>query len=153
MHLAQLNIGKLKHPIDDPRVRRFVMALDMVNAVAERMPGFVWRFKDDSGNATAVDAFGDPLLIVNMSVWTDIEALENFVWKTIHRQFFDRRELWFEALDKPMVVFWTIDEGHVPTVEEAKERLDHLNQFGDSDHAFGWSYMPQAKLWLDARQA
>lgn len=153
MQLAEFNVGHLRYPIDDPRVRRFVMALDMVNGIAERMPGFVWRLKDDSGNATAIPVYDDPKIVPNLSVWTDIGSLENFVWKTVHKTFYERREQWFEVLEKQNFVMWPVEDGHQPTLDEAKARLDHLNQYGDSDHAFGWSYVPQARLWLEARCA
>lgn len=153
MQLAEFNVGHLLYPIDDPRVRRFVMALDMVNEVAERMPGFVWRLKDASGNATGIAVYDDPKVIPNLSVWTDIGSLETFVWKTVHKQFYERREQWFSILDKQSFVMWQVEDGHRPTIEEATARLDHLNQYGDSDHAFGWSYAPQARLWLETRCA
>ena len=153
MQLAEFNVGRLRYPIDDPRVRRFVMALDMVNQAAERMPGFVWRLKDGSGNATAIPVSDDPQVVPNLSVWTDIAALEAFVWKTVHKQFYDRRELWFEVLEKQSFVMWPVADGHRPTLDEARARLDHLNRYGDSDHAFGWSHVPQARLWLEARCA
>ena len=153
MQLAEFNVGHLRYPIDDPRVRRFVMALDMVNGIAERMPGFVWRLKSDSGNATDIQVYDDPKIVPNLSVWTDIESLESFVWKTVHKTFYERREQWFEVLERQNFVMWPVKDGHEPTLEEAKERLEHLNQYGDSDQAFGWSYAPQARLWLEARCA
>jgi len=153
MQLAEFNVGHLRYPIDDPRVRRFVMALDMVNSIAERMPGFVWRLKGDSGNATEIQVYDDQKIVPNLSVWTDIGSLENFVWKTVHKTFYERREQWFEVLEKQNFVMWPVEDGHEPTLEEAKERLEHLNQYGDSDQAFGWSYVPQARLWLEARCA
>ena len=129
------------------------MALDSVNEAAERMPGFVWRLKGDNGNATEMPVYADPKAIPNLSVWKDVGSLETFVWKTVHKTFYDRRELWFEALEKQNFVMWWVEDGHQPTLDEAKTRLDHLNEHGDSDHAFGWSYVPQARLWLEARCA
>ena len=49
-HLAQLNIGRFRYPTDDPRMADFMNNLDLVNGLAERSKGFVWRLKDDSGN-------------------------------------------------------------------------------------------------------
>ena len=77
MNLAQLNVAKLKYPIDDPRVAEFVENLDRVNAVADRSDGFVWRLQDDSGNATDIHVFDDQSIVVNMSVWLDPTALEH----------------------------------------------------------------------------
>lgn len=153
MHLAQLNIARLKYPIDDPRVAGFVDNLDRVNVVAERTPGFVWRLQDETGDATSIRAFDDPAVVVNMSVWQDAETLEHFVWNTVHKQVYRRRAEWFEVLGKQHFVMWWVDEGHVPTLQEASERLDHVETNRDSDHAFGWAHLPQVKLWQQARCA
>ena len=98
-HIAQLNIGRPLHPIDDPRMAAFMDNLDRVNALAERSPGFVWRLKDESNNATALrPSASDPTMAVNMSVWESVEALERFVWATVHKQFYNRKGEWFEQL-------------------------------------------------------
>jgi hypothetical protein len=154
MHLAELNIARLKHPFEDPRSAEFADNLDRVNTVAERSDGFVWRLKDDdSGNATDIRAFDDPMVIVNMSVWRDAEHLERFVWNTIHKQFYRKRAEWFALMENQHFVMWWVDEGHRPTLEEAKARLDHFDRHGDSDFAFGWSHLPHVKLWQQARCA
>jgi hypothetical protein len=153
MHLAQLNIARLKYPIDDPRVADFVDSLDRVNAIAERSNGFVWRLQDDSGDATSIRGFDDPAIIVNMSVWCDAASLEHFVWNTIHKQVYRKRAEWFDILGKQHFVMWDVEEGHYPTVEDAKARLDHLDRHGDSDFAFGWSHLPHLKAWQQARCA
>ena len=90
-HIAQLNIGRPLHPLDDPRMAGFIDNLDRVNALAERSPGFVWRLKDESNNATALRPFDDPNMLVNMSVWESVAALERFVWATVHKQFYSRK--------------------------------------------------------------
>ncbi len=153
MQLAEFSIARLLHPQDDPRVKPFMDALDLVNGIAERSDGFIWRLKDDSGNATDVDPFGDPQMIVNLSVWREPKALENFVWKTVHKQFYRRREEWFSVMKMEHFAMWFVEDGHLPTVEEAKERLEYLNEHGNSDYAFGWSHLPDVKLWLEARCA
>ena len=153
MHLAQLNIGRFKYPTTDPRMAGFMDNLDRVNAIAERSDGFVWRLKDDSGNATGIRPFADPDMAVNMSVWRDVESLEHYVWNTVHKQFYRKRDEWFQLMDKQHLVMWWIDEGHVPTLGEAELRLDHLNANGNSDFAFGWSHLPHVKLWQQARCA
>jgi hypothetical protein len=153
MHLAELNIGRFRYPVDDPRMADFMNNLDRVNAIAERSDGFIWRLKDDSGNATNFRPFSDPDMAVNLSVWRDAESLEHYVWNTVHKQFYRRRAEWFELLGSQHFVMWWVDEGHRPSIEEAKARLDHLHVHGDSNVAFGWSHLPHVKLWQQARCA
>ena len=152
-HLAQLNIGRLRFPTDDPRMADFMNNLDLVNGLAERSIGFVWRLKDDSGNATNFRPFPDPQMAVNLSVWESVEALERFVWQTVHKRFYGQREKWFTKMEGPHVAMWWVEPGHVPTVSEAKERLEHLAAHGPSDYAFGWESIPAAQLWKTARCA
>ncbi len=150
-HIAQINIGLPVHSLDDARMSGFMDNLDRVNAIAERSPGFVWRLKDDSGNATALRPFEDPRMMVNMSVWANVEALERFVWNTLHKQFYNRKGGWFEKLSGPHFVMWPVPIGHTPSLVEAKQRLDHLAAMGDSDFAFGWAYLPHIKLWMSQK--
>jgi hypothetical protein len=151
LHLAQLNIGRLRYPADDPRLADFVNNLDLVNSLAERSKGFVWRLKSDSGNAMDVRAYDDPQMIVNLSVWESVEALERFVWLTVHKRFYGRRQEWFDKLDGPHLVLWWIPAGHRPSVNEAKQRIEHLTANGPSDYAFGWESVLAAQLWKTAR--
>ena len=152
-HLAQLNIGRLRHPLDDPRMADFADNLDRVNGIADRSEGFVWRLKDDSGSATGIRAFDDPCIIVNVSLWESVEALERYVWQTVHKRFYGRRQEWFDRYEGPYFVMWWVPRGHRPTVAEALARLDHLKLHGPSDYAFGWQSLPAAQLWRTARCA
>ena len=153
MALAQLNIGKFAAGRDDPRMADFFGNLDRINAAAERMPGFVWRLKDDSGNATDIAWAGDPSFAVNLTVWESVEALEKFVFMTAHRGIYARKHEFFEPSSEPTFVMWHVAEGHIPTMEEAKERLDHYRLNGGSEFAFGWADIPSAKLWQEKRCA
>jgi hypothetical protein len=152
-HLAQLNIGKLRGASTDPAMAGFFDNLDRVNAAAERMPGFVWRLKDASGNATNIPWVGDASMAVNLSVWESVEALEKFVWQTVHTKIYARKGEFFEKMQTPHFVMWWIDAGQIPTLEEAKERLDHLTANGASEFAFGWETAPAARLWQEKRCA
>ena len=153
-HLAQLNIGRIRYEVNDPRMAGFVDNLAFVNALAERSPGFVWRYQDASGNATDTRPYeGDPMMAVNMSVWENVESLEKYVWQTVHKRFYGRRDEWFAHFEGPSYVLWWVPIGHRPTIEEAVARLDHLKQHGPTDHAFGWDSLPAAKLWKEARCA
>lgn len=152
-HLAQLNVGRIRFPTDDPRMAEFMGALDAVNALAERSPGFVWRLKDDSNNATKIKVSADPHFLVNMSVWETPEHLEHFVWNTVHKRIYQKKGNWFEPMRTPHFVMWWVPLGHLPTPREALERLDHLTKQGASDHAFGWESLPNVQLWLQQRCA
>jgi hypothetical protein len=135
-HLAQYNIARLIHPIDSPESAEFVAQLDEVNALAEQAPGFVWRLQSDSGNATDIDAYGDPAVIVNMSVWQTIDDLFNFAYRERHLEVFRRRAQWFERHEQPHLVMWWVPAGQIPTVEEAIQRLNTLIENGPTAEAF-----------------
>ena len=152
-HLAQLNVGHARFPLDDPRMAGFMGALDLVNALAERSPGFVWRLKSDSGNATDIKVTNDPQFIINMSVWTTPEQLEHFVWNTVHKRIYQKKGSWFEPMKTPHFAMWWVPAGHIPTPQDALVRLDHLTRHGPSDHAFGWESLPDVRLWMQQRCA
>ncbi|WP_189189256.1 DUF3291 domain-containing protein [Streptomyces albiflavescens] len=134
--LAQVNIARLKAPLDSPQLKDFVEALDPVNAVADAADGFVWRLQSDSGNATDVPVFGDDWLIVNMTTWRDTNALTAFMYQGQHRELLARRREWFERLEEAVTALWWVPSGHRPTVAEAESRLLHLREHGPTQHAF-----------------
>jgi GNAT superfamily N-acetyltransferase len=134
-HLAQLNIGTLRHPIDDPRIADFVDALPLVNGLGEQSPGYVWRLQSDSGNATDIRVFDDPLTIVNLTLWESMDALKAFAYRGVHRDFFRRRNEWF-AEEASRTALWWVPEGVLPTADDAKQRLDFIDTFGTSPYAF-----------------
>ena len=136
MHLAQLNIAKAKYSLDAPEIKEFVDNLEPVNNLAESSEGFVWRLKDEQGDATNIQAFSDPDIIVNMSVWDSTDALKNFMFRTHHRNFLRRKKEWFHNIAEDSYVLWWVPKGHVPTIEEAVEKLDFLRRNGDTPYAF-----------------
>ena len=145
-HLAQFNIARIRYPLDDPRMREFVENVDRVNGLAEKVEGFIWRLQDESGHAMNMRVYDDATILPNLTVWESVEALERFVWQTLHRRFFVRREQWFAPIETTLVLWW-IPAGHRPDMAEGVARLDHLIAHGPSDHAFGWQQLPGAKLW------
>jgi hypothetical protein len=154
LQLAEINIGRVRGGSDDPRMADFYNNLARVNALAERMPGFVWRLKNESGeSAVGLHWPDDPSMAVNLTVWESAEALGKFVFQTVHRNIYARKHEFFESPEKPTVAMWWIEEGHIPTLEEAKERLDHLIAHGPSEFAFGWADLPDAKIWREQRCA
>jgi hypothetical protein len=151
MHLAELNIGRFKHPTSDPRMAGFMDNLDRVNAIAERSPGFVWRLKGDNNNATEFRVGDD--MAVNLSVWEDAKSLENYVFKTVHAQFYRNRAAWFDLLEKPHMVMWWVPEGHRPGLDEAYARLRQYEAEGPTGHAFGWAEIMDAERMRSLRCA
>ena len=137
-HLAQLNIGKILGAIDSPVMAEFVANLDPINSLAEKSPGFVWRLKDDNNNATSINVFDDDFIIVNMSVWENIDALFQFVYQSQHTEYVKRRKEWFEKMPEVYMVLWYVHAGHMPTVQEAVERLNYLRKHGETPHAFSF---------------
>lgn len=139
--LAQVNIARLVASLDDPQLADFVAALEPVNAAADAAPGFVWRLQTDEGDATAVRAFdwdvGDSAgVIVNMSVWRDVEHLAAFVYGELHRQVLKRRREWFQRMSTAYTACWWVPAGHRPTTDEAEDRIRHLRIHGPTPHAF-----------------
>lgn len=135
-HIAQMNVATALFPLDDPRIAEFMGLLDEVNALAEQSPGFVWRLKSDTGNATDIKAADDPKFIVNMSVWRSVEALFDFVYKSSHRLVMAKRREWFARPAGSYQVLWWVSAGEVPSAEEGLARLRHLDQHGSTPHAF-----------------
>jgi hypothetical protein len=136
MHLAQLNIGRLLAPIDDPRIAVFVANLEPINALAEASPGYVWRLQDEQGDATSIKAFDDDLMILNLTVWESAEALADFVYRTGHVELLRRRREWFEGAIEPTSCLWWIPEGTTPEVDDAIARLEHLRAHGPTATSF-----------------
>lgn len=137
MQLAQLNIGTLVAPIDSPELVDFVANLDRVNALAEESAGFIWRLQTEEGDATGIKDFGDDI-IVNMSIWQDVESLQKFVYESTHIDIMRRRRDWFEKMRDNYMVLWWIPEGHIPSLTEAEEKLELLKENGPTPDAFSF---------------
>lgn len=131
-HLAQYNIARLIAPLDDPSTAGFVADLERVNTLGDRSPGFVWRLQTDDGTSTSVRVRGDPLILVNFTVWESVESLFEFTYRSGHADVYRRRRRWFEAPSEAHLVMWWIPAGHIPTVDEGEDRLDYLRAHGPS---------------------
>lgn len=135
-HLAQLNVARLRHELDHPDLAPFVEALDAVNAVADDAPGFVWRLQEEGdGNATSIRPWGADM-IVNLSTWTDLAALEAYVYGEAHAAVLKQRRMFFTRMERPTLVLWWVDDDHQPSLEEAHERLERLEAEGPTPYAF-----------------
>ena len=135
-HIAQYNIARFWAPLDDPRNADFHANLVPINGLGDRTPGFVWRYVTADGNSTSQRVRGDPLIVVNFTVWESIEALFEFTYRSGHAEVYRRRREWFEPPDAPYLVLWWIPAGHIPDIPEAEARLDHLRAHGPTPHAF-----------------
>ncbi|MFL5858987.1 MAG: DUF3291 domain-containing protein [Solirubrobacteraceae bacterium] len=133
-HVAQVNIALPKAPVDSPLLADFMALLDPINELADASDGFVWRLQTDEGNATSIRPFEDERLMVNLSTWESVEALRRFVYRSVHVEVMRRRREWFEHMRLYMALWW-VPAGHVPSVEEAKDRLAHLREQGPTPHA------------------
>ncbi|HKC50938.1 MAG TPA: DUF3291 domain-containing protein [Myxococcota bacterium] len=134
--LAQANVAQMRAPLTDPVMEGFRSQLERINALADRSAGFVWRLQTDEGDATAIRAFDDPLLLFNMSVWESLAALHAYVYQSEHVGPLRGRRAWFHALRGPSLVLWWIPAGHTPTVAEARAKLDLLRELGPTSAAF-----------------
>ena len=141
-HIAQINIGRAKGPVEDPMMAGFMTRLDDLNALADRSPGFVWRLQTLEGNATYFRPYEhDDRILLNMSVWETIDALRHYVYKTAHAEMLRHREEWFERFAGIYLALWWVPVGHIPGIDEAKKRLAHLDQYGPTQFAFTFKTM------------
>lgn len=139
--LAQVNVARLVATLEDPLLEGFVSGLAPVNAAADEAPGFVWRLQDDGGNATEIEAFGWDVgdgvgIVVNLSVWVDMEHLIAFVYSDLHRAVLRQRRQWFKPMVESSLACWWIPEGTIPTTDDAEERVKYLRDNGPSPYAF-----------------
>ena len=136
-YLAQINIALMKAPLHDPIMAEFADALDKVNAAADNSAGFIWRLQTDKGNATDIQAYPDPRMLINLSVWQSVEQLKVYIYQSLHGEFFVKRRQWFEKYPGEHFAMWWIPFGCLPTVEEGKAKLEYLRLlYGDSPESF-----------------
>jgi hypothetical protein len=149
--LAQLNIGHIRGPMDSPVMAEFAANLERINAVAEATPGFVWRLQTEEGDATAIRPFDDENMLVNMSVWKDVESLRKYVYHSAHVEVMRRRREWFEPMDEAFFVLWWVPRGHRPGIGEAIARLERLRGHGPGPDAFTFRhpFPPPGAAWSE----
>jgi hypothetical protein len=135
-NIAQVNIARIKAELDDPAMAGFVNRLGEINALADESPGFVWRLIVDNGNATYLRPFADQRMLMNMSVWETVEQLRNYVYHTAHVELLRERHTWFEKLASVYTALWWVPVGYIPSFDEAKQRIAHLEANGPSQFAF-----------------
>jgi hypothetical protein len=133
---AQVSIGQMKGQLDEPVMAGFVARLDEINALADSSPGFVWRLQSSDGNATYLRPYDDDRILFNLSVWETVEALRYYVFKTAHAEMLRQRQAWFERFAGVYTALWWVPAGHIPSIDEAKKRLAHLEAHGPTQFAF-----------------
>ena len=132
-------MGRIKAPLDSEVMKGFMLRLDEINALADRSPGFVWRLQTSAGNATYFRPYlEDDGILLNMSVWESIETLKDYVYKTAHKQLLQHRHEWFEKFSGVYLALWWVPAGHIPSIDEAKKRIAHLNAHGPTQFAFNF---------------
>ena len=129
----------MRAPLDDPLLAGFVARLEDINALADSSPGFVWRLKTDAGDATALRPYDDDRILFNLSVWQTPEQLRDFVYRSMHVEVMKQRKSWFERFDGMYYALWWVPVGHIPSVGEAKERLEYHRTHGESPRAFSFA--------------
>ena len=134
--LAQVNVGIIKGPMDSPIMADFAANLERINALADGFPGFVWRLQTEEGDATSIRPFDDENLLINMSVWRDVESLNQYVYSSAHVELMRRRREWFERMNEAFLALWWVPEGHRPTISEATAKLALLRAEGPTADAF-----------------
>lgn len=138
-HVAHVNVATLKYPATDPRMRPFFDAVPGINALAESSPGFIWRLDDADEEARAAELFGEPNMIIALSVWESVEALRAFVYRSQHGDYLRQRAQFFTPRREANKALWWIEPGTLPTILEAKHRLDWLTRNGPGEIAFGFN--------------
>jgi hypothetical protein len=134
--IAQVNIARMKEPLDSPVMADFVGRLAEINALADASPGFVWRLQTEEGDATYLRPYEDDRILFNLSVWESVDALKHYVYRTAHAELLRDRRSWFEHFAGSYVALWWVPAGHIPGIDEAKQRLAHLEEHGPSQFAF-----------------
>jgi hypothetical protein len=135
-HIAQVNIGRVRAPMEDPIMAGFVNRLVEINALADGSPGFVWRLQTPAGDATYLRPYDDDRILINMSVWESVEALRRYVYQTAHVELLRERQQWFEQFSGAYTALWWVPAGHIPGIDEARKRLKHLQEHGPTQFAF-----------------
>lgn len=139
-HLAQVNVARLRAPLDAPETAEFKDNLRRINQLAEMSHGFVWRLADEQlEDATMVRIWNDPMVLVNMSLWRSLERLKAFAYVGEHVEFVRRRAEWFEPMDRPHQALWWVKPGRAPSVEEAAAKLDLIRDRGPGPEAFSFA--------------
>jgi heme-degrading monooxygenase HmoA len=135
-HLAQMNSARLRASLEDPSMAEFVEGVALMNDLADRSPGFVWRLTGDNADGL-ISVPTDPSTIFTLSVWESLEHLRAYVYQSTHLDYLRRRRDWFLPHEHPeSLVLWWQPAGRVPSLRHAATRLDRLRSDGPAPQAF-----------------
>lgn len=143
-HLVQLNVARALAPMESATMRGFVERLAEINTLAEQSDGFIWRLKDDAGDATSIRAFDDPDMLINMSVWRDLQSLRAFVYRSSHLELVRKRAQWFESPAEVYQALWWSPAGELPTLPQARKKLNLIQGRGPTEQAFDFAHPYEA---------
>lgn len=135
-HLAQINVAEAVAAMDSAQMQGFVQRIDEINQLAERSAGFIWRLQTDDGDATAIRAFDNPNMLINLSVWRDLKSLQEFVYRSAHVELLRNKQAWFKPPEAATQALWWVPAGHRPELPEGREKLALLARSGPSPEAF-----------------
>ena len=138
-HLAQVNVALMNADLDDPIMSGFVQRLDEINTLADGSKGFVWRLQTEAGDATYLRPFDDKCILFNMSVWETLEDLRNYVYTSKHVELLKSKANWIKKQNEAHLALWWIQKGHIPSVEEALEKLRLIRAKDPSPEAFNFA--------------
>ena len=150
-HIAEVNVGRMRFPLESQGMAGFVARLEEINALADSAPGFVWRLQTEEGDATYLRPFDDDRILVNLSVWESVEQLKDFTYRTAHSELIRDRREWFEHFKGAQLAMWWVPAGHRPGIDEAKKRLAHIDEHGPTQFAFNFrTLFPPDEAFLSA---
>lgn len=135
--LAQVNVARLRAPLDSPTLGAFVCVVDPIGRLAQDSPGFVWRLVTGEGHGVVTRPEQDGSLVVNLSVWRSYEDLHAFVYRSAHGGLVRRRAEWFLPTPQPSTALWWVPAGHRPDADDALRHLAVLRRYGPSARCFG----------------
>lgn len=142
--IASYNLADMKYPRSDPRMNGFFDNVDRMNTLAEKSAGFVWRLIEERNDERrAAQVAGSTL--TTLSVWESPEHLGDYVFNTIHVQFYMRRHEWFEVIERQHFVLFPVTAPNWPSEAQAIERLEHFQEHGSTDFSFGWDRVDHSR--------
>jgi hypothetical protein len=122
----------MKGPLDGPVMAGSGAHLDDLNALVAAPASCGAQVRPN----TYLRPYEDGRIIVNMSVWEKIDHLRAYVYATPHAELLKQRRDWFEKPEGVILALWWIPAGHIPSIDEAKQRLASLEQHGPTQFAF-----------------